>query len=72
VTEKLPAVGTKAVHKDDHAKTQGPVWQVTGIDPARDKPIRLDYDHDHKLNRGKDPELRRVTGEEFNRDYVQL
>lgn len=25
----LPAIGTKAVHKDDYEKMQGPVWEVT-------------------------------------------
>lgn len=28
VMTKLPAIGTKAVHKDDYAKSQGPVLEV--------------------------------------------
>lgn len=67
----LPKVGTKAVHKDDHQKQTGPVWQVKSVDPDHEKPVKLGH-ADHKLNASLEPEVKRVTGQEFDRDYVQL
>lgn len=67
----LPAVGTKAVHKDDHAKSTGPVWEVVGVDPKKEKPIHINHAR-HKLNNGLEPASKQLTGEEFQSDFRQL
>jgi hypothetical protein len=69
---KLPAIGTRAVHKEDHAKQTGPVWEVYGIDHTSETPVAL-KPAKHKINAAVSPGRRRhVTGEEFNDDYVVL
>ncbi len=67
----LPPVGTKAVHKDNQPKGEGPVWEVTEVYPTSDKPVRIDHAN-HKLNNGHEPATRQLTEGEFNTDYVQL
>lgn len=69
--ELLPSVGTRAVHKDDHARSKGPVWEVTGHFKGTTMPIRLNHAK-HKLNEGRKPMQRYVTPGEFQSDYVQL
>ena len=71
--EVLPPLKTKAVHKNDHAKTKGPVWEVTGHERDRTdgKPIRLDHAK-HKMNDCEQPQTRHVSPSEFQQDYVQL
>lgn len=71
-TASLPAVGTKAVHKDDHAQSKGPVWEVVGVDPAREKPVHIAHAARHKLNAGLEPDQKRITGEDFKENYQQL
>lgn len=68
----LPTIGTKAVHKDDHAKTTGPVWEVVAVKEKEAKPIHLDHAPDHKMNIGVQPASRQVTEKEFKEDYKEL
>ena len=70
-TVSMPAVGTKVVHKDDHAKSSGPVWEVVAVDPQKPKPIHVNHAK-HKMNQGLEPSSRQLTGEEFQSDYRQL
>jgi hypothetical protein len=65
----LPEVGTRAVHKDDHAKQTGPVWKVRSVHPAEPRPIHVETPP-HRLN--KKYEEKDLTAEEFKDDYVQL
>jgi hypothetical protein len=69
--ENLPQVGTKVVHKDDHAKSAGPVWEVKQIIPQAEKPIKMQHAA-HKMNQGLQPEIRRIDVTEFDSDYKQL
>jgi hypothetical protein len=66
----MPPIGTKAVHKDDHAKKGGPVWEVYDHFPKQQqvglKPAK------HKLNVGKDIAPKAVPLKEFNDDYKLL
>ncbi len=69
---KLPAIGTRAVHKDDHAKQTGPVWEVSKINPADSHPVIL-KPAKHKLNTDIPEVYRRsVSGDDFSDNYVQL
>lgn len=68
----LPNVGAKSVHKDDHAKSAGPVWEVTEIDASAPKPIIIEHAPRHKLNRGLDSETRELTPQEYRNDYREL
>jgi hypothetical protein len=68
----LPEVGSKAVHRDDHAKSKGPVWEVTGVNKEAEKPIRIGHLRGHKLNQGLERETKSLTGEEFKTDYIAL
>ncbi len=67
----LPSVGTKAVHKDNQPKGEGPVWEVVDVNPTAEKPIGMNHAR-HKLNEGREPGSRQLTEGEFNSDYVQL
>ncbi len=67
----MPAIGTRAVHKDDHAKGTGPVWHVTAQD-AEEQKVKINHLDGHKLNKGLKPEVRQVTVGDFDRDYRQL
>lgn len=71
--ETLPAIGTKAVKKEDHEKSTGPVWQVTAHKPGTDKPIHINHAA-HKLNTGlkPPPEAVKLTATEFKGGYVEL
>jgi len=66
----LPAIGTRAVHKDDHAKSNGPVWEVYGHKEKEDE-VRLKTAR-HKLNAEQEPTAKDVPAKEFNDNYVQL
>lgn len=77
----VPAIGTKAVHKEDYAKTQGPVWEVYGHtkqpaateggDPVVDG-VRLKQ-ADHKLNKETfSLSPKNVPLDEFKNDYRML
>lgn len=70
-TKPMPALGTPCVHKDDHAKGSGPVWEVKKIMPSEEKPIHLGHAR-HKLNNGLDPQTKKITQQEFESDYRQL
>jgi len=67
----LPTTGTRCVHKDDHAKGQGPVWEVVEVNTQKPKPIQINHAN-HKMNYDREPETRRLTGEEFSQNYNQL
>ena len=57
--QPFPATDTTVVHKDDYAKSVGPVWQVTGQNPET-KDVNLAHALKHKLNSGLKPEFRHV------------
>jgi hypothetical protein len=69
--QSMPAIGTRVVHKDDHAKSQGPLWHVTGTDPPKNS-VRLRHVPNAKANRDLAPETRDVKLPDFHRDYVQM
>lgn len=68
----MPSVGAQVAHKDDHAKSKGPVWEVARVTPAEAKPIVIKHVNGHKLNTGLDSETRKLTQGEYQSDYVPL
>jgi hypothetical protein len=72
IAQPLPAIGTRAVHKDNHKDSKGPVWEVTGHLPDNPKPVKLAHARGHKANAAITPDTRQVTPEEFKSDYVQM
>jgi hypothetical protein len=71
----LPSIGTKAVHKDDHAKSVGPVWEVTSVQPQLPQPITIMPAKGHKMNMKHPVDFtskKELTAGEFNENYVQL
>jgi hypothetical protein len=68
---EYPAVGTRVVHADDHAKSAGPVWKVSGHD-AKKQEVKLNTVPGHKLNANVPATARDVPLTEFKEKYVQL
>lgn len=71
MAEEMPAIGTQAVHKDNHKDSKGPVWRVAGQDADKNE-VKLKHQPGHKLNSGLQPETRDVKLPDFHKDYVQL
>jgi len=71
MADVMPAIGTRAVHKDDHAKGTGPVWSVTAQDADKQE-VKLNHVNGHKLNKDLQPETRKVSVPDFNSNYTQL
>lgn len=68
----LPAIGTRVVHKEDHKKLTGPVWEVNKHYPKENNEPGIGLaPAKHKLNQGIIPG-RIVPLDEYKKDYVQL
>lgn len=67
----MPAIGTRIVHKDDHAKSKGPVWSVKSCDAPKQQ-VNIGHVPNHKANIGLKPENRTVSVPEYNKDYMQI
>lgn len=70
--QPMPSVGATVAHKEDHAKSKGPVWEVTKVTPAEAKPIEIKHVKGHKLNAGLDSATKKLTQGEYQSDYVPL
>lgn len=68
LTAELPEIGTRVVHVNNHARGQGPIWEVEQVEDGK---VALSLTR-HKLNAGRDEALKVVTLDEFRRDYIAL
>lgn len=68
----LPSVGSRVVHKDDYAKSSGPVWEVTKVQPHLPRPIQIEHAPKHKLNVGRDNDVKLLTPEQYHNEYKPL
>jgi hypothetical protein len=67
----LPSLGTRCVHKDNHAKGEGPMWEVVQVSPQDDKPIQINHAN-HRINHDREPESKKITNDQFHDDYKAL
>ena len=73
----LPPIGTKAVHKEDYKKSQGPVYEVTDYvkrieADGTPMPVLIGLEGaKHKLNTAP-VKPRIVTPEDFQENYKSL
>lgn len=68
----LPPIGTKAVHKSDYEKLQGPVYEVTGHQKHPEKPTMISLEGaKHKLNTAP-VTPKSVTPGDFRESYRTL
>mgnify|MGYP000940051048 CR=1 FL=1 len=67
----LPTLGTRCVHKDNHSKGEGPMWEVVQVRPGEDKPIQINHAN-HRINYDREPESRRITNDDYHDNYKAM